>query len=88
MTGKARVEILLHRKIINSVLSSSIPLHEEVHYQLHDSAGKLAFSKSIIMVNANGTIQEHLDISSLPEGNYELTIVAGGEVLARKKVII
>ncbi len=88
MRGKARVEIQLFRKIINTVLSSSIPMHEEVHYQLHDSAGKLACSKSIIMVNTNGTMQEQLDISHLPSGTYEVSIKSGGEVLARKTVII
>ena len=88
MGDKAQVEIQLHRKVISTVLTSPIPIHEEVHYQLHNSERKLAFSKSIVMVNANGTNKEQLDISALPAGSYELTITVAGDVLERKTVTI
>ena len=88
MAGMAKVDVQLNRTTSNTVLSRSLPVNEELHYQLYNSAGKLVFSKSIIMINAGERLIEKLDVSHLPSGRYTLTVTSGNEILEKIQITL
>ncbi len=68
------VAIQLKKVTSNTIGTCSIPVNETIHYKIYSAAGQLVFSKSIIMINTEGSVMEDLDVSELPEGNYQLII--------------
>lgn len=88
MAGMAKVDVQLYRTTSNTVLSRSMPVNEELHYQLHNSLGKLVFSKSIMLINAGERLIEKLDVSHLPAAQYTLTITSGNEILEKIQITL
>lgn len=86
----AMVDVVIKKTVSNTVLSRNIPVNEEVHYKLYNNAGKLVYSKSILLLNTDSKTNEDLDLSHLPPGNYELNVLLGetGNRLEKIKITI
>ena len=88
MAGTVKVDVQINRMVSNKVLSGSLPVNEDIWYKMYDVAGTLVFSKSIIIINAEGRIAENLDVSHLPAGTYQLTVSTIEKILQKISVTI
>ena len=71
------VDVLITKTVSKNIVTINLPANAEVHYKLFNTEGKLAFSKSILMVNNSGKVDEDLNLSDLAEGEYVLKVLVG-----------